>query len=90
MRTRIAPPQKALRFLNVLIVVGLVLGAVAPVAGAAQDQALRGHATASATEGRARTAVVAEMNGRVQTESAGRTIAKPTSTALSRHIRCAQ
>ena len=28
------PPQKALRFLSVLIVVGLVLGSVAPVAGA--------------------------------------------------------
>ena len=82
--------RKALRLFNVLIVVSLLLGAVAPVAGAAQRQALRGQATASAVEGRARTAVVAEMNGRVQTESVSRTAAKPSTTAPSRHIRCAQ
>ena len=42
-------PRKALPVVNVLIIVGLLLAAVAPVARAAERQALRGEATASAS-----------------------------------------
>ena len=84
-------PRKALRILNVLIIVGLLLGAVAPVAGAAERQEVRGEATASAAEVRARTAVVGETNGRVQTEAVSRTSAEsapafvPPATAVAQN-----